>query len=103
MSAPERIWAWGGSYPDHKDDDWFNASATSDADRGGSEYIRADLVEAAVKRALEAAAVKCDSRGRDEKLNFGLGRATQNYYRARDAIRAMAADPATLDKLARGE
>jgi hypothetical protein len=38
--APERIWAWGGSYPKFDDDDWFEASATNDPTRGGVEYVR---------------------------------------------------------------
>jgi len=37
----------------------------------------------------EAAAKVCDERGAHEQRCFGLGREAQNYFRARDAIRAL--------------
>lgn len=37
---------------------------------------------------LEIAANICNQRGIEEQKNFGLGREAQNYFRARDAIRA---------------
>ena len=43
--APERIWAWAGSYPAFDSGDWCNGTATDDASRGGVEYVRADRVE----------------------------------------------------------
>ncbi|EHL99581.1 hypothetical protein HMPREF9946_03092 [Acetobacteraceae bacterium AT-5844] len=45
-------------------------------------------VDAAVRAEREACAVQCNDMGAEEQHNFGLGRAAQNYYRARDAIRA---------------
>lgn len=45
--------------------------------------------EAAAMR--ERAAEVCDDRGVEEHKGFGLTRAAQNYFRARDAIRALSA------------
>jgi hypothetical protein len=42
---------------------------------------------AGAKAALEKAAELCNERGAYEREGFGLSRATQNYFRARDAIR----------------
>ena len=60
--APERIWA----FPKN---DWFNAGASTYKIKAAGakdvEYIRADLVEAAVKRALERAAGACVLSGQD--------------------------------------
>jgi len=42
---------------------------------------------AGAKAALEKAAELCNERGAYEQEGFGLSRATQNYFRARDAIR----------------
>jgi hypothetical protein len=82
MTAPERIWACEGADLDNLDG-W-------ECDEG-AEYIRADLVEAAVKRALEWAL---------RAYMVGV------WYRnpdVIDAIRAIAASPDTIAKLARGE
>ena len=49
------------------------------------------LVKAAVADALDAAAIELDQRGQREQVDFGLVRATQNFYRARDLVRARAA------------
>jgi hypothetical protein len=56
-----------------------------------AEAAEAQLAErdAAVAAAYEAAARVCNDRGVAEQVNYGLGRETQNYYRARDAIRAL--------------
>ena len=43
--APERIWAWAGSYPAFDSGDWCNGTATDDAARGGVEYVRSDRIE----------------------------------------------------------
>jgi hypothetical protein len=84
MSAPERIWLR-----------WEPGAAVTNGPLtthpGYSEYIRADLVDAAVKRALEAAL---------RAYMVGV------WYRnpdVIDAIRAIAASPDTIAKLARGE
>lgn len=55
MSAPERIWASGGSYPKFDDNDWTNGSANIEG--FGREYVRADLyaTQAARIAELEAA------------------------------------------------
>jgi hypothetical protein len=53
------------------------------------EYIRADAQPLAVMAMREAAAKLCDERGAHEQRCFGLGREAQNYFRARDAIRAI--------------
>ena len=45
----------------------------------------------AIAQALDAAAITLDVRGQQEQVNYGLGRETQNFYRARDLIRARAA------------
>lgn len=45
------------------------------------------IAEAAAMR--ERAAKLCDERGADEQEGYGLTRAAQNYFRARDAIRAL--------------
>jgi len=39
--------------------------------------------------AREAAAKVCDEKGAAEQVNYKLNRGTQNYFRARDAIRAL--------------
>ncbi len=74
-----------------------------DVDR---EYKRAEAAEAALSEAraevdamiakavddaLEGAAKAVDARGQEEQFNFGLGRETQNFYRARDIIRTLSA------------
>ncbi len=40
--------------------------------------------------AYERAAKLLDQRGQEEQINYGLGRETQNFYRARDMVRALA-------------
>jgi len=50
---------------------------------------RADT-EVAVALALEEAAKALDERGQQEQVNFGLDRCTQNFYRARNIVRAIA-------------
>ena len=57
-----------------------------------------DLSQAAVAAALEAAAAMLNDRGKLEQDNFGLNRATQNFFRARDMIRDMIT-PAQHDAL----
>lgn len=51
--------------------------------------------DALIGAAFEAAAKACNDRGIAEQVNYGLGRETQNYYRARDAIRALTPADAT--------
>jgi hypothetical protein len=46
------------------------------------------MIDEAVQAEREACAKVCDEKGVMEQANFGLGRETQNYFRARDAIRA---------------
>lgn len=48
-------------------------------------------VKALVADALDAAAAKIDARGGLEQKDFGLSRATQNFYRARNLVRDFAA------------
>jgi hypothetical protein len=48
--------------------------------------------------ALEEAAKVCDERGAAEQVNYGLNRGTQNYFRARDAIRALIAQEDAAQK-----
>ena len=54
---------------------------------------RAEAAEGALIRAWDRgrndAATECNLRGIAEQGGYGLNRATQNYYRARDAIRAL--------------
>jgi hypothetical protein len=45
------------------------------------------LIADAVARGMKRAADICNARGAREEANFGLTRAAQNYYRARDDIR----------------
>jgi hypothetical protein len=54
--------------------------------------LTTDLSCARAAMAKEAA-TKCNELGVDEERNFGLVRGTQNYYRARDAILALADAP----------
>lgn len=53
--------------------------------------LRAQLAEtdALIAAAYEAAADAINKRGAEEQCNFGLGRETQNFYRARDLVRAL--------------
>ena len=46
---------------------------------------------AAIEEAKEACAKLCDERGAEEQEGFGLVRSAQNYFRARNAIRALSA------------
>lgn len=89
IKAPERIWAMApglghlrriGTYIDKPDEEYR------------TEYIRADLVEAAIKRALEGAA-KAGERfdGPVSRSNFVNGQATASQQ-IMAAIRAI--DPA---------
>lgn len=45
---------------------------------------------------LEEAARALDERGAREQENFGLSRATQNFYRARDLVRSLSTAPTTV-------
>lgn len=60
--------------------------------------IRANAATAA---AFEVAALAINDRGAVEQENFGLDRATQNFFRARDIVRAIATpgQTAALDRL----
>lgn len=57
--------------------------------RAERDRLRADA-QAAVALVVEQAAEELDERGRREQANFGLVRCTQNFYRARDIVRALA-------------
>jgi hypothetical protein len=52
------------------------------------ELIRS-IYEAGARDMREMAAKCCDQRGADEQEGYGLSRGTQNYFRARDAIRSL--------------
>lgn len=53
-------------------------------------YVPKSDAAAAVALALEEAAKALDERGQQEQVNFGLDRCTQNFYRARNIVRAIA-------------
>jgi len=81
MSAPERIWAeawWQGNAHFRRHD-----AGDTDCEFPNTEYVRADMVEAAVNRALEWAAKSVTFRS--------------------DQIAIRAASPDTIAKLAKGE
>lgn len=65
----------------------------------GAERARAARAEAERAAQIEADAGICDERGRREQDDFGLCRGTQNYYRARDAIRSQPHDRSALAKM----
>jgi len=83
--APERIWAWAWEIDTSRGQWTLNPSIGFD---GEAEYIRADLVEAAVKRALEGAA-NC-------LLMFSEPGVSLDYSLKDEieAIRSLASDPA---------
>ncbi|WP_371432405.1 hypothetical protein [Novosphingobium sp.] len=56
--------------------------------------VCAALADDAARAMREAAAKFCDEEGAIEQAGYGLNRAAQNYFRARNGIRAI--DPATL-------
>ena len=58
--------------------------------------ILAQHREQAAREALERAAKLCDEMGAYEQEGYGLDRAAQNYFRARNAIRALAPTPPVL-------
>ena len=90
MSAPERIWI------DHHGGNWSPRS-------GGTqehEYVRADLVEAAVKRALEWAAEKSESHAAWLRKS-GISAMNHDMHTVASDIRA--ATPDQIAKLAKGE
>lgn len=105
MTAPERIWATEDA--DNFGEDRFH---TTQPMRGLSPYILATpaalsaapevqaLVEAAVKRAMEAAAWKSTSFLVGDLPNLRNPMA----HEIADAIRAIAADPAEVRKIAEG-
>ena len=73
--APKRIRVWP-DYNDHTTPvsaDWTGGYWDNTDDHKGTEYIRADLVEAAIKRALEGAAqsVDCACSGKETVLQCG--------------------------------
>jgi hypothetical protein len=72
------------------------ATARADALRELGFATPAPRSEAVARAAMEWAANLCNSRGIQEQAAYGLNRAAQNYYRARDYIRALASDPATI-------
>lgn len=90
-SSLENLWNAAPSYEDLGD--WLNQN---------SEQIMAILSDNAITEAeergarlmQEAAAKLCDAEGAYEQEGYGLNRGTQNYFRARNAIRAL--DPVTI-------
>ena len=71
--------------------DYASRIAAALAPDAVAKYVRltsAQMVQEAVQAEREACAKLCDEKGAREQVNFGLGRETQNYFRARDAIRA---------------
>ena len=66
-------------------------------------FARAEAAEAllseAVKEGMLEGARACNDRGGAEQVNYGLNRGTQNYFRARDVIRALADDPETIARI----
>ena len=60
------------------------------------EAERDGLLHRIAEAMKEQAAKVCDERGADERSEYGLNRAAQNYFRARNAIRAI--DTAALVK-----
>jgi hypothetical protein len=65
--------------------------------RAANVVLEAALATAR-RDALEEAAKVCDERGAAEQVNYGLNRGTQNYFRARDAIRALIAQEDAAQK-----
>jgi hypothetical protein len=91
--APERIWA----DPDH----WIEGPPSSDLSaQGYTEYVRADLVEAAVRRALEAAAVVCEAIRHRQIIGPMPERAC---FDQEQFIRAIASDPEAVRRIVEGD
>lgn len=90
MTSHKSIMVWGDYGPDSVTGRW--SANTYDAE-DAVEYVPADLAQAAVDAALEGAAVALNDRGAREEDNFGLNRASQNYFRARDMVRALITAP----------
>lgn len=71
------------------------------------EHDHATALRAQIDReraaTIEAAAKAINDRGAEEQRNFGLGRETQNFYRARDIVRALHTDAtrAAMDAIRR--
>ena len=70
---------------------WGGAEAVHFVRRDPAVLAELPEVKALVADALNAAADKIDARGGLEQKDFGLSRATQNFYRARDLVRDFAA------------
>lgn len=91
MTAPERILVATYSGKTHS-----GYWGVDDVSFGPKTYILATPeslaaspeVQALVMAERERCAKLCDELGARECANFGLTRAAQNYFRARDAIRA---------------
>lgn len=84
------------SVGDHPDEVDTHFSMAAEALRFTTYYngniITLDQHKKAVVKETEDCADVCNDRGVMEEANFGLTRATQNYYRARDSIRARVND-----------
>jgi hypothetical protein len=95
---PERIFAWELDHNIPPPNGFYSVQEVDDA----TEYTRADLtraqIEAAVKRAIEAAAEAAKSR----ILTTSEGLAMLTANEARNAIRALADDPEALRKIVEG-
>ena len=85
--APERIWAWAWEIDTSRGQWALNPSVGFD---GEAEYIRADLVEAAVKRALEGAASFLD----EMALQNGYTKTPRGRTAIHYARKVRALDPA---------
>jgi hypothetical protein len=112
--APNRIWAWVYADPWGNELRWFEWQDHK-PDAGDTEYIRADLVEAAVKRAIEACAQEVKAKAKPhvrERLKMRLAKRgyrmrdpilARAYLRAANNIRALASDPEAIAKIVEGK
>ena len=75
---------------------WPEKNANTDAlPQSFARHAHAARIECA-RAVIEAAAKCCDDAGAYEQEGYGLTRATQNYFRARNYIRAL--DPEQIVK-----
>lgn len=100
IEAPEKIWAWVYADPWGNEMRWFEWQDYK-PDAGDTEYIRADLVEAAVKRAIEACAVEI---GKHPSIQIETYADHMSWrHSVKRSIRTIASDPEAIAKIVRGE